>query len=89
MHRSRTFRLAVLLFVVALGSSFLAAPVAWADDRSDDVVADNGEPTDPDRPYGVVARIVGGRDKSKGTSFRSLLSFLRSLGIISPWRIGS
>ena len=46
-------------------------------------------PTDPERTYGVVDRIVGGRDKSKGTSFRSLLSFLRSLGIISPWRIDS
>ena len=56
MHRSRTFRLTVLLVVVAFCSTFVATPVAWADDRTEDVVADNGEPTDPERALGLEER---------------------------------
>jgi hypothetical protein len=90
MHRSRTFRLAVLLFVVALGSSFLATPVAWADERVDDVVGDtgDGEPTEPEGSLRDVHRSKD-RDRFDSVFFRSLWDFLQSLGIISPWRIGS
>jgi hypothetical protein len=85
MHRSRTFKF-VLLFVVFIGSSFLAAPVAWADD---DLIADTGEPTDPERARGFVDRFLEDRDGFKDVSIRSLWQYLRTLRLISPWRADS
>ena len=88
MHRSRSFRSAVLLFLLMFLTSYVAVPVATADDLYAD-----GEPTDPQRILDLLEQIGADLD-ALGVTVTSSLEALwnalqRALGLIPPEESGS
>ena len=91
MFRSRTCEFWFLLFLFVIGATLVTSPVVLADERDNDVVADTGEPTDPEctlqvfedheidvRDHGLS--ITAPADEADSDSwFESLLQLLRSL----------
>ena len=89
MHRSRNFKSVVLLALFMFAMSFVAVPCAVADDYTDlaDLIADDGEPTDPQRIHDVLEQFGADLESLGLTLLSSLdawIAALRSLVNIAP-----